>query len=616
MTLQEQAEKLNISVHTLKNWQNRSESEDQGSENLVSRANKLNSPRQILPKELLQKSSNASHLKSMTEFLDSLELSLEGRLLYFMIHFLSFKGILNYFEPSDSNSIETILKNSDTAELITQELKLRMDNLNKNERTTNLPPFSDFAELLKKSLNKEYDLPGLIYQSLREEGGRSRQGAWFTPRKVIDSMLRPYMKSKESVFDPCCGSGLFLCRFAELKGSIQGVSGMDLDPMAVFITRINLYLRFPDMKDLNVISQNNSLKTPSWNLSPHCLVATNPPWGAHLQQSEKKEMKRRYPEINSGETASLFLRRCVEELPHGGSASFLLPLSLCYVQAHKDIRTYLLKNAPPVKLIQRGRLFHSVYSEVFSCDIKKGGKQRTVRINQSESHKLKRYRNNPDKIFNIHCSNEEESLITKIKCSSIRFLPEGCSWLLGVVTGDNKRFVTESPVKGCPPLLTGKELKPFKADPPRCWLRIDNGPLQQSRKLEEYSQAKLVYRFIGYTVLFSIDREGLITLNSANSLVLPDSSSESEISTGLEELAFWYNSSLFKFLWLKQYRSVKMLRRHLEELPIPLWNLDEISRIKTLVQNAEKGQDISSFMDEMIFEHFELTEEERNIVLS
>jgi N-6 DNA Methylase/TaqI-like C-terminal specificity domain len=614
MTLREQAEKLNISMHTLKNWQNRRESEEQGSENLVSRANKLNSPRQILPKELLQKSSNATHLKSMADLLDSLDLSLEGRLLYFIIHFLSFKGILNHSEPSSSNSIETILKNSDTAELIAQELKLRMNKLNKNESTTDLPPFSDLAKLFKKSLNKEYDLPGLIYQSLREEGGRSRQGAWFTPRPVIDSMLRPYIRSKKSIFDPCCGSGLFLCRFAELKGGIQGISGMDLDPMAVFITRINLFLRFPAMKDLNVISQSNSLKAPSWNLSPHCLVATNPPWGAHLQQSEKEEMKKRYPEIHSGETASLFLRRCVEELPDGGAASFLLPDSLCYVQAHKDIRRYLLKNAPPVRINQRGRLFHSVYSEVFSCDILKGGKQRKVRISHYESHKLKRYKNNPDQIFNIHCSNQEDSLISKIKHSSIRSLPEGCSWLLGVVTGDNERFVTETPVKGCPPLLTGKEMKPFKADPPRCWLRVDKGPLQQSRKLEEYSQAKLIYRFIGYRVLFSIDREGLITLNSANSLVLPHS--DSATSTGLEELAFWYNSSLFKFLWLKQYRSVKMLRRHLEELPIPLWNFDEKSQIKTLVQNAEKGQDISSFMDEMIFKYFKLTEEERNIVLS
>lgn len=621
MTLREQAERLNISVHTLKNWQNRSESEELGVENLVSRANKLSSPKQILPRELLRIPGNAPLLREITEHLESLDLSLEGKLLYFIIGFLHFKGILKYSgtqepdAPENSLPLNKILQKSAGPPLLTEELQMRLSRLGGEEGDIPLPPLH--SSFLKKNLHKEYDLPGLIYQSLRAEGGRSREGAWFTPSSVIDSMLKPYIKKRESLFDPCCGSGLFLCRFAELRGSAEGVTGMDLDPMAVFITRINLFIRFPSLKSFRIITEADSLNIESWNLRENCLVATNPPWGAHLPASVKKRLRQRYPEISSGETASLFIRRCVEELPSGGAASFLLPESLCYVKTHKDIRTYLLKEAPPVKITPRGKLFHSVYSAVFSCDILKNGTQRQIRVNRDTPHKLKRYKENPDSIFNVHCSEKEAALIEKIRKHKGVSLPSQSLWLLGVVTGDNRRFIAGSPEKSSLPLLTGKEIKPFQIDEPRCWLRTERGQLQQSRKLEDYARAKLIYRFIGYTPYFAIDREGLVTLNSANSLVLPPPT-ESVGTSGsveLEELVFWYNSSLFRFLWFKQFRSVKMLRRHLENIPLPLWDFHEKSRIKALVIKAEKGQDVSSFMDDMIFDHYKLSEEERHFVL-
>jgi len=614
MTLLEKAEDLNISTHTLRNWQKRNKLTEISRGDLVRRANKLNSSLLSIPAELLGSPENRPLLTGIRQALLDQPLSPEGRILLFSLSYLRFLNLLSFeTEPESGASLSRRIGLAQTANVMKEELLLRLNSLNPGEQKSALILRADFQSLFKKSLKKEEDLPGLLYQSLRKEGNRSRQGAWFTPLPVIDAMLRPYLRRSSRLFDPCCGSGLFLCRFAEKKGSADTVRGTDKDPFSVFLTRLNLYCRFPLWRNFTAITEGDSLKDGSWHLGPGELVATNPPWGAHLGKKEKNEMLRRYPGLTSGESASLFIMRCIRELPPGGEASFLLPESLFYVQAHQDIREQLLKLAPPVRITDRGRLFKGVYTAAVGCDFIKDGRHRKVTVENDgggrEKHSLSRYRNNPGRIINYHCGESSLQVIRKVGGSGSCRLPENCRWLLGVVSGDNRRFIDDSPGPGKHPLLTGKEILPFAPAPVRRYLRTDDGPLQQNLPLSEYGVPKLVYRFIGYTPLFAIDREGLITLNSANSLIPPE-------GWELEELALWYNSALFRFLWFNQYRSVKMLRHHLEHIPLPRWEKKEKSAVRSLVKMAENRQDVRSVMDEMIFRHFNLTEEEIRIVFS
>ncbi|WP_168203423.1 N-6 DNA methylase [Oceanispirochaeta crateris] len=624
MNLQEKAETLNISTHTLRNWNKRRESAEKASTTLVSRANKLNSSRHILPVELLQFKENKESLQNILDVLLLQPLNLEGKILLFSLHFLVLKGLLQLRSNSTTQwNLLGLIRESSCAPVMQRELKMRLSRLPQDEKHRSLNMPRDFFSYQNQNLQRETDLPGLIYQTLRNEGTKSRKGAWFTPASIIDSMIAPYVKQTNGLYDPCCGSGLFLCRFAEKKGNPDCVRGMDSDPTSVFLSRINLFSRFPQWENFNNIREGNSLKVSTWQLNSDDLVATNPPWGAHLSAEEKKEMLQTYPEISSSESASLFLLRSTHEMHPGGVATFLLPESLFYVKTHKDIRTWILHKAPPLKIMARGALFKGVLTAVVSCDFRKEGKQRKATVFTTRKEKIKgsetlykketqplnRFVQNPDKIINFHCSLEAQELIKKIRNSEVKQLPKGCLWLLGVVTGDNKRFICESREEGTRPLLTGKDLYPFGHHPVCHYLKIDDGPLQQNRPLEEYARPKLAYRFIGYKPVFSIDRKGFITLNSANGFVPPR-------VEDLEEFAFWYNSSLFRFLWFNQYRSVKMLRRHLEELPLPLWDKHELKEVSNLAKRAEKRQDVQSLMDEMIFRHFKLTKEEISIVFN
>ena len=481
-----------------------------------------------------------------------------------------------------------------------------------------IPPELRNKALFPAGLLKEPDLPGLIYQALRLEGNKIRQGAYFTPLRIIRRLLSPYRNpSEETVFmDPCCGSGMFLCSYAEMTGKPEKAAGMDLDPLAVLLSRINLFLRFPGIKRLDHIRISDALRSPGWDLGPSPVIATNPPWGAHFKGGEKRKLTGRYPSIRSGESFSLFIARSIEELPPGGKASFLLPESFLYVKTHRDIRKLILDLAPPVMIRSCGPLFQGVYTPVLQLVIQKGGRNRKVSIRIDgpddrpllrEKQGLSRYRKNRDCLFNIHCSNRDTGILERIYRGPTGYPGKDCRWILGTVTGDNGRFLTDERSRNCLPVLSGREIKPFICDPPRLYIRTDAGEWQQSRSAGEYSPAKIIYTFIGEKPSFAIDRSGVMTLNSANCLIPGRDHC-------LEEMAAWYNSKLFRFLWRKQYRSLKLLRGHLESLPLPRWDEIRKQKLLNLVKTAENRHDIRSEIDNMIYDFYEIPIKDREYI--
>lgn len=629
MSISETAEELNISTHTLKNWlkrENRKLNEfsfDQENHRLAKMANKKNSTEQILPKEMLAYKSNTKALTLLIQELHHLRLDIPRTLFIFSLLFLRKKGYLrDRVEITDRSDYPDFFGSSFPLEHVVLEqavdeyYRILSPLPGKRER----PAILNNPSLLTRGLLKEPDLPGLVYQALRLEGNKIRQGAYYTPAKIIRQMLRCYknLPEGEIFLDPCCGSGMFLCTFAELSGHPEDAYGMDSDPLAVYLSRINLYIRFPHISGLYHIKTSNTLSSGTWCLIAPSVIATNPPWGAHYSLKEKKDLRKLYKPIRSGESFSLFISKSIDEMPRGGKASFLLPESILYVKAHEDIRRKILKDAPPLRIIFHGPLFQGVYTSVIQMEIEKGGGQHKteIRLNNSkgiallkEKQSLKRYRNNKFCSFNIHCSNRDREIIDKIYKGHAAFPDKNCQWILGIVTGNNKHFLRDSPENGACPVLSGKEIHPFYADAPRLFIRTDAGTWQQTRNREDYNPDKIIYTFIGCSPSFMIDRKGLMTLNSANCLIPPG-------DVNLEALTAWYNSDLFRFLWQKQFHSLKLLRNHLESLPVPQWNDLQKLTLLSLVKNGEKRQDIKPEIDRMVYDFFGISSKDRIYVSS
>ena len=115
--------------------------------------------------------------------------------------------------------------------------------------------------------------------------------------------------------------------------------------------------------------------------------------------------------------------------------------------------------------------------------------------------------------------------------------------------------------------------------------------------------------------MFAYDNTGLLSLNSCNILI-----------PHIEELSMKYimavlNSSVAQFIFEKKFRSVKVLRSHLEQIPIPLADEETQREIILLVDLLMKYKEASpeytknyDLLDWKVAELFHLTAEEYKLI--
>ncbi len=156
----------------------------------------------------------------------------------------------------------------------------------------------------------------------------------FTPRAVTRFMVdRINPKLGERIMDPACGTGGFLaCSFDHVKTNyvktaadhqilqkqIYGVEKKQL-PHLLCVTNMLLHgIEVPVQ-----IRHDNTLNKPlsSWD-SDIDVIATNPPFGG----TEEDGIEKNFPaEMQTRETADLFLQLIVEVLANKGRAAVVLP---------------------------------------------------------------------------------------------------------------------------------------------------------------------------------------------------------------------------------------------------------------------------------------------------
>lgn len=115
----------------------------------------------------------------------------------------------------------------------------------------------------------------------------------------------------------------------------------------------------------------------------------------------------------------------------------------------------------------------------------------------------------------------------------------------------------------------------------------------------------MVYKFISKYLVFAYDAGKKLTLNSAN-LVIPKIP-----GYPIKVIAALLNSSLYQFIFQKKFGSIKILRSHLEQLPLPLWDKKTYSKIVKLVDTTIKDKDEYKKLDNYILAKCLLSKEEK-----
>lgn len=184
--------------------------------------------------------------------------------------------------------------------------------------------------------SEERHLFGDIYeQLLRDLQAAGNSGEFYTPRAVTRfavQMVDP--KLGESIYDPACGTGGFLaCSIDLLKTQIKtaddqkvfqtAVSGIEKKQLPHLLCTTNMMLHGIEVPQQ--IRQGNTLKRPLSSIEASEMVdviVTNPPFGG----SEEDGIEKNFPsELQTKETADLFLQYIIEMLKYDGRAAVVLP---------------------------------------------------------------------------------------------------------------------------------------------------------------------------------------------------------------------------------------------------------------------------------------------------
>ena len=541
-----------VSVATKRNWKRLGANNKK--ERCSTRANKRMSEKTIIPKESFDDIANIPMIENIANIIKTSSYAVDNALFSLGVN------LMNRAKVSASNL--AYLEKEYDLEIIDELMTMRLPN--------------------------EGDLLGLVYQCIQTEGEKNIKGSYYTPKKVVQSMVSDIkLKPNDKVLDPCCGSSAFLLNIPNIKP--KQIFGSDIDPIAVMISRVNYFLKFPKttnspkiyeadfLESLSLLNMQENDFQKNINSNSFDYIITNPPWGAVSTNNHFSSKN-----ILSGEMFSLFLVKSFESLKDGGNMRFLLPRSILNVKTHQDIRKYLLKTTNLKEIRLHPGSFSGVMTQYISLEAEKNKKTASTFtiIDNKNEYRIEKKSLTAQNHFVINTIDSTDREILDKVFSKKKYDLSSSIWALGIVTGNNKEKLFDGPRVGFEPIFTGKEIMPFKLKDAKKYIHYDRSNFQQVAKDEIYrADKKLVYKFISKKLVFSIDDSGQLFLNSANILIpqVPNMS--------INSVAAFLNSELYQYLHKKMFGEIKILKSSLLALPFIEITAKQDEELSSKVEN-------------------------------
>lgn len=568
---------------------------------LNKRANKRNSDKKFIPKEYSGDDIIDNYINYISSFITNNSLSINEAIFLLSINLLLKEKLI---QNSSLDELLAFKKSHFKNEYVYKILKDFYDDLK------NISRDKQYEELLEKEIPYHNDILGLIYQSVKSEGEKAKQGSYYTPKDIVNEIIADYVNNDQKILDPCCGTGQFLLMASSSIANPKNLFGFDIDPIAVFIAKINLILKYKSIDFYpNITCKDTLLDHDSSSLfsskEEFDLILTNPPWGLHFENDVLSALKSLYPNIKSLESFSYFISKSIEMLDEGGILSFILPESILNIKVHSDIRNTILKNTSIVKIKKLGRAFTNVFTNVIRIDLSKKVPEEKHKFEIVSDSRYSIFQNrflsNPDLIFDINVNDFDNAIIEKVFSLPSNTLKNNADWALGIVTGDNKKFIHTIQKEGFEEIYKGKDVNKYFLSAPSNFIKFEPEKFQQVAPEEKYrANEKLIYKFISSKLIFSYDDKQKLTINSANILIPKINNYPTKVVLSL------LNSSLYQFIYLKKFNTIKVLRGNLEELPFPFFSEITIKEIVSLVDQVLAKEIDASVIDNFIFELFDI----------
>jgi site-specific DNA-methyltransferase (adenine-specific) len=411
---------------------------------------------------------------------------------------------------------------------------------------------------------------GIEYESSLADSYRNKEGIYYTPSWVVKDMFKNIKINPDYKFlDPCCGSGNFVIEAIRQGVAPENVYGFDVDENAVQITRQRIKEEFGfDTQNIKVgdfLQEAHKLKREKITYD---LIFTNPPWGKKIEKSEKEKYATLYECGNSLDTTSLFLAASLSLLRTNGFLGFLVQEAFFNITTFEDIRKKALEKKI-LRFVDYGKPFKGLITKAQAIIIENKPSDPDDNIeccfeNKIFNRQLKSFAENPKHIFNFWANESEAKVINQLYSIKHITLKGRANWALGIVTGNNDRFLSNEPREGYVPIYKGSDITKSGLKEPSTFIFSDFSNFQQVAPIEMYhSKEKLIYKFISSDLCFYYDSKQRYILNSAN-LLIP--LNIGRISA--EQLTMLLNSEIINWLFKKLFSTHKVLRSDLELLPI------------------------------------------------
>lgn len=473
---------------------------------------------------------------------------------------------------------------------------------------------------LQPALTKEIhfvkgeDSLGFVYISLQDIGQRKSSGAYYTPEKVVNELIdRLYendanLKAR-SICDPCCGTGNFLLSLGVKGIDYSNLYGQDIDPISVFLSRINIALMAPGLSALDIRSRiiigNTYFETFTKKFD---IIVGNPPWGSDFSETDALQCRRAFKTASgkSIESYDLFVEKALSMLDHKGVLAFVLPEAILSVAAHDTVRRLIIDSCSFRFISYLGNVFSGVQCPSIILGITLDDKKTVVGCRVStgnDTFAILKPRAFSDGTLSLNVSDEENRCLDAISNTrNATYLKGKAKFALGIVTGNNKEYLSTEKKYDNEIVLKGSDIQRYGMTPSGNYIRFVPESFQQVAPIEMYrAKEKLLYRFISEVPVFAYDDRQTLSLNSCN-IVIPN-------IDGLEMkyILAILNSSVAAYFISKKFNSVKLLRSHIEQIPIPVVPMDvQVSVIRKVDRIMNSSENISGLYKDLDSDIMEL----------
>lgn len=140
--------------------------------------------------------------------------------------------------------------------------------------------FGDYEENKIDLFGDAYEYLMTMYASSAGKSG----GEFFTPQEVGELLARIVIMDKTSVnkvYDPACGSGGLLLKFAKIlgKGNVrEGFFGQEINLTTYNLARINMFLHNINYNNFNIARGDTLTHPEHWDDEPFDAIVSNPPY--------------------------------------------------------------------------------------------------------------------------------------------------------------------------------------------------------------------------------------------------------------------------------------------------------------------------------------------------